>query len=202
MRGRCGLLPWNHTAIDLVSAKVLDIDRQMNLIHEPMNHIVVRPIVNLRMNHRQSTRNELGEQTWIILPLLPEIVDGDLQIRILEATVTNGIRFRFEFFVNELEGDCVTSRYSSGREHLTSRLSDASMMPSLSSSICSWIVLMACRPSRSLSTSVHRLKIPVQSKQTSRSRSGEGWLCAQYLDRECYRQYCCLHWSGDLAQGC
>lgn len=111
---------------------------------------------------RHASTNEL---TCTVRPLIPQIIESYLKIGILKTMVSNDVRFGFQFFLDELDQKSVyMCDFLVDRN--TSLVSDASIIPSLSSSICSWIALIARRPSRSLSGSVHRWNVPVHSKST------------------------------------
>lgn len=158
--------PWNHSTIELISTKILDILWKMNIVDQPINNIVYRPIVDYRSSIDEFVGMSNEDVTWIILPLCPKIIKSDLNIHILKLSMSNSISFGFEFFFDKLNliiRDSIGGKMSK----LTSVLSDVSIIPSLSSSICSCIARIASRPNRSLSRSVQRLKTPVHSRRQS-----------------------------------
>ena len=43
------------------------------------------------------------EPTWIVLPLRPKVIEGDVNVHVLKIPVSNRIGVRFEFFDDKLE---------------------------------------------------------------------------------------------------
>ena len=98
--------PRNHSTIDLVSPEILHVHRQMNVIDDPCDHIVGAPVVNCegeknKMILVSTWRN--APPTGAVFPLIPKIVERNLQISILKAMMPNDVGFRLEFFLDKLK---------------------------------------------------------------------------------------------------
>lgn len=143
---------------------VVDVQNsQANLQRYPLSSCEL----NEKSTNSKSETNFTDFTTWIIFPLSPKIIETDLRVSTLKVFVTNSVSVWFKFFIDELENNRnIRGRLSFiGKLQPTSALSECSITPSLSSSIWSWMNWIACRPRRSLSASVHKLKTPLQSKR-------------------------------------